>query len=163
MNQGVCAWTSFHGYCESVGLWEPTRTPGGFIAYCFCCNYNRKKDVSARRSSCCGGLRTGGWRGFGEGAPWPVGGLRGMEGVSLLSSVGPLLLGGKVPTLSSLAIRWRVASHSRGPGRPGKVEAPWRPSRRGGRAACLRPAPGGEACPRSHCLTGEQPLVGFVS
>lgn len=43
----------------------------------------------------------------------------------------PLLLGGKVPTLSSLAARWRVANHSRGPGRPGKVEAPWRPSRAG--------------------------------
>ena len=53
----------------------------------------------------------GGWRGSPSSPVW-----------------SPLLLGGKVPTLSSLAIRWRVASHSRGPGRPGKVEAPWRPS-----------------------------------
>ena len=59
--------------------------------------------MSARRSSCCGGLRTGGWRGFGEGAPWPVGGLRGMEGVSLLSSVVPIA-------------SWRQSSHSEQPG-----------------------------------------------
>lgn len=56
MNQKACALTSFHGYCGNVDLREPTRTLGGFTAYCFCCNYNRKKDVSAHRSNSGGAL-----------------------------------------------------------------------------------------------------------
>lgn len=56
MNQKACALTSFHGYCGNVELWEPTRTLSGFTAYCFCCNYNRKKDVSAQRSNSRGAL-----------------------------------------------------------------------------------------------------------
>ena len=67
MNQRVSALTSFHGCRENVGPWEPTRTLSGFFAYCFCCNYNRKKGVSARRSSYCRGPAPKTWELEGRG------------------------------------------------------------------------------------------------
>lgn len=121
-----------------------------------------KEGVSARRSSCWRGLRTGCWRGFGDGVPRPVGVFRGWRGSPSSAVWSPLLLGGRVPTLSSLATCWLVESHSRGPGRPGKVETPWRPSPAG--SAGSSPPPllqGGKYCPRSHCLTGSPWFVLF--
>lgn len=53
MNHRVCTLTCFHWAlweCWSAGAHRPL---GGFTAYCFCCNYNRKKDVSAHRNSYC--------------------------------------------------------------------------------------------------------------
>lgn len=79
MNQRVYALTSFYGQCENARRGEPTRTLGGFTAYCFCCNYNGKKDVSAHRGSycgegwggrCCKDLEPRGVGSFDAAAPW---------------------------------------------------------------------------------------------
>lgn len=145
MNQRVCALTSLHGWSENVGLWEPTRTLGGLTAHCSCSNYNRKKDVSAHRSSYCGpcsedqgAQRCGalirqphGWRGGSPEYRW----------VTLLSQVAsaPLLLGGRLLTTP---LSRRAANHSRCPGWSGKVEKAMetKPGLRGGQTARLRPS-----------------------
>lgn len=143
--------------------WEPTGTPGGFSAYSFCCNCNGKEGVPAPWSSCCRGLRPGGRRGFGDGGPWPVrvcGGWRGSPSSAVWS---PLLLGGRVPTPSSLATCWLVANHSRYLGRPGKVETPWRPSPAAGAGSSPPPPLQGGKYLSPEPLSQEQPTVRFVS